>query len=78
MNVVHFVAILFQHSCYDGSISSSYKLWQMVSMIQIPEPNWNDLPSNTSGPIELKFDLDAHLVNAIKSTCQEVEKTVSD
>lgn len=68
---------LFQHSCYDGSISASFKFWQMVSMLQKPEPNWDDLPSNTRIPIELKFDLDDHMVNEIKSTCQEVEETVS-
>lgn len=50
----------------------------MVSILQKPEPNWDDLPSNTINPAEeLKFDLDEHLVNEIKATCQEVEETVS-
>lgn len=49
----------------------------MISMIQEPEPNWDDFPSKASCPIELKFDLDDHLVNEIQSTYQEVERTVS-
>lgn len=46
-------------------------------MVQEPEPNWDEIPSKTSCPVELKFDLDHHLVNEIKSTYKEVEKTVS-
>lgn len=49
----------------------------MISMLQIPEPNWDDLPSTASCPVELKFDLDDHLVNEINSTYQEVDRTVS-
>lgn len=45
-------------------------------MAQEPEPTWDDLPSQTGCPIELKFDLDDHLVNEIQSTYQEVEKSV--
>lgn len=71
------LCLLFQHSCYDGSISASYQFWLMISLVQEPEPIWDDLPSKTSCPVELKFDLDDHLVNEIQSTYQEVEKTVS-
>lgn len=49
----------------------------ILSMIQEPEPDWDDLSNAAGYPVELKFNLDDHLVQEIKSAYQEVEKTVS-
>lgn len=49
----------------------------MISLLQVPEPDWYQLPAQAPVPIELKFDLDDHMVKEIQDTWTFVEKTVS-
>lgn len=49
----------------------------MISILQIPEPDWDQLPAHAPVPIELKFDLDDHMVKEIQDTWAFVENTVS-
>lgn len=49
----------------------------MISLMQVPAPNWDQLPTHAPVPIEYKFDLDDHMVKEIQDTWTAVENTVS-
>lgn len=65
-----------KHACYDGTISLSYELFVVLSLIEQPEPNWNEMPRNGITLEEKKFDLDNYIIDEIKRVRPQVEQTV--
>lgn len=49
----------------------------MLSLTEIPEPNWNDMPDTVSVVKEETFDLDDYIISEIHRVWENVEKTVS-
>lgn len=66
-----------EHSCYDGTISMLFEYFLLASLIETPEPNWDEKPKLVQVPDELRFDVDNHLRTEIASTLEMVMKTVS-
>ena len=50
-----------EHSSYDGTISISFSTFVLMSMMEEPEPDWDERPKNCIVPEEIKFQLDDHL-----------------
>lgn len=66
-----------EHSAYDGTISISFSTFLLMSMLEEPEPDWDELPKHCFAPKEIKFLLDDHLRNEIKRMEQHAA-TVKD
>jgi carnitine O-octanoyltransferase len=56
---------LGEHSLYDGTISVSYSFFILLSLMEEPEPDWDEIPTEISFPKELKFDIDQKLHDEI-------------
>lgn len=69
--------IAFQHSCYDGSISVHISTFFLMSLIECPEPDWNEVLTKPLQIDEIKFDLDDHLKDAIRNTFVTANENVS-
>lgn len=52
---------LGEHSCYDGTISVSFSLYAMLSIVEDGLPDWSVLPKKLIHPVELVFDVDDEL-----------------
>jgi carnitine O-octanoyltransferase len=68
-----------EHSLYDGTISVSYSFYILLSLLEEPEPNWNETPSNILVPRELKFDIDQKLrseVFRMDKHCKELRNSI--
>ena len=65
---------LGEHSGYDGTISISFSLFILMSLMEEEEPNWDEIPAKQIIPNELKFQIDQTLRDEI----EKVEKNVAD
>lgn len=54
-----------EHSAYDGTISIAFSTFLLMSMLEEPEPDWNELPKHAVIPKEIKFQIDDHLQQEI-------------
>lgn len=50
-----------EHSAYDGTVSIAFSTFILMSLMEEPEPDWDELPVNRVIPRELKFQLDGRL-----------------
>lgn len=67
------------HACYDGSVSVLLMVFTMLSMTEMPEPDWLVVrPSRADVPLELEFELDAGLREEIERTWRMVDAEVSN
>ncbi|KAI8130847.1 hypothetical protein FF38_04977 [Lucilia cuprina] len=68
-------ACVGEHSCYDGTVSVSYILFIQLSLIEEPEPNWDESSLMPLVPIrEIKFVLNDKLrseIERVKQACDE-------
>lgn len=60
------IGLVGEHSAYDGTISIAFSTFVLLSLLEEPEPDWDELPKLRIIPRELKFQLDAHLRSEIK------------
>lgn len=67
----------FQHCCYDGTISMSYSFFVLLSLMECPEPDWNEKITSIRLPEEMIFDLDTTLKDEIKRMKEVSEDRVS-
>ena len=65
---------LGEHSGYDGTISISFSLFILMSLMEEEEPNWNEIPVKQIMPNELKFQID----ETLRGEIEKVEKNVAD
>lgn len=61
-----------EHSAYDGTISISFSSFLLLSMMEEPEPDWEELPKHRIIPKEIKFQLDAQLLSEISRMEEQV------
>lgn len=67
-----------EHCCYDGTISMSYSFFILLSLMEAPEPDWNDTKCTTIKlPEELVFDLDTKIKEEIERMKVVAEDRVS-
>lgn len=64
-----------EHSAYDGTVSISFSTFVLMSMLEEPEPDWDELPKNRIIPKEIKFQLDDHLRSEISRMDQHASAT---
>lgn len=76
-----------EHSAYDGTISISFSTFVLFSLLEEPEPDWEELPKTRIIPKEIKFRIDHHLhkeiermdkhsetaINSVVAVCQQFE-----
>ncbi|XP_055618066.1 peroxisomal carnitine O-octanoyltransferase [Toxorhynchites rutilus septentrionalis] len=68
---------LGEHSCYDGTISVSFSLYAMLSIVEDGLPDWSVPPKKLILPVELVFDVDDEMRAEIERM-QEVADKVRD
>lgn len=66
-----------EHACYDGTLSIGFMVFTMMSMTEMPTPDWSDRPKRADVPQEWRFELDDGLREVIASTRRTVEAAVS-
>lgn len=54
-----------EHSAYDGTISIAFSTFILLSLLEEPEPDWEEFPTLRFIPKELKFKIDDHLRSEI-------------
>lgn len=64
--------ISLQHACYDGTISMAMMFFVMLSLAEIPEPDWSDLPKQAPVPEEISFELDERLRHEVQRVHAQV------
>lgn len=60
------IGLVGEHSAYDGTVSAAFSVFLLMSMLEEPEPDWDELPKNRIIPKEIKFQIDDHLLAEIK------------
>lgn len=59
------VGFFGEHSAYDGTISIAFSTFILLSLIEEPEPNWEEPPKLKIIPKELTFQIDDYLRSEI-------------
>lgn len=54
----------------------AFGIFALLSLIEQPEPNWNEMPEIVNVVREEKFDLDENIISEIERVWNYVEKTV--
>lgn len=81
------VGLVAEHSAFDGTISISFSSFILFSLLEEPEPDWEELPRIRNIPKEIKFQIDDHLrqeiskmdqhsqtaINSVIAVCQQFE-----
>lgn len=71
-----------EHSLYDGSISVSYSFFILLSLLEAPEPDWDEDvgAQKITLPKELKFQIDQKLrdeVMRMDEYCNEIKNSIN-
>lgn len=66
-----------EHACYDGSLSIGLMVFTMMSMTEMPAPDWSERPAQADVPQEWHFELDDGLREVIAAVRSTVEGAVS-
>lgn len=73
-----FAAFIFQHSCFDGTVSVTSMMFHILTLLEYPEPDWNGPAMNVENRItEIHFDVDQHIKTEVERVTTFVQETVS-
>ncbi|XP_055381142.1 peroxisomal carnitine O-octanoyltransferase [Condylostylus longicornis] len=67
-----------EHSAYDGTISITYDIFVSLSLLEFPEPNWDERPGLLPQLEELHFVLDDHIKSEIERMMKDCEERKND
>lgn len=66
------------HSCYDGTVSVASMMFHTLTLLEYPEPDWNDMAVNVENCItEICFETDEHIIGEVERVTSFVQETGS-
>lgn len=66
-----------QHACYDGTISMAMMFFVLLSLAEMPEPDWSESPKYAPVASEISFELDDHLREEVQRVRTQVYAEVT-